>query len=108
VPLLTNDTFAPASDLLWPLVLGAALFAVGQAMVLSGLAAVRPGIYIIPKAVQAAALVACAWLLVPRFGLPGMAWATVAAAALYILSVHLTNRSLSPTLARPQTSTDAE
>jgi O-antigen/teichoic acid export membrane protein len=108
VPLLTNDTFAAASDLLWLLVLGAALFAVGQAMVLSGLAAVRPGIYIIPKAVQAAALVACAWLLVPRFGLPGMAWATVAAAALYILSVHLTNRALSPTLAGPRASTEAE
>lgn len=108
VPLLTNDTFATASGLLWVLVLGAALFAMAQAMVLSGLAAVRPGIYILPKAIQAAALVGCAWLLVPRFGLPGMAWAMVAAAALYVLSVQLTNRSLAPTRAGQRASADAE
>lgn len=95
VSLFTNATFAAASGLLWVLVLGAALFAVAQAMVLSGLAAVRPAIYIVPKVVHAAGLVLCAWLLIPRFGLPGLAWATVAAACLYITSVHLTNRTLS-------------
>lgn len=108
VPLLTNETFAAASGLLWVLVLGAGLFAVGQAMVLRGLAAVRPGIYIAPKAVHAAGLVVCAWLLILPFGLPGLAWATVMAGCLYIAAVQITNRSLSPARATPRTAANVK
>lgn len=91
VRLVSTRDFLGHEHLLALLVVSAALFGMGQQLVLPGLRARRSFIYILPKIIHSAALLVAAVLLVPALGLAGMATASVFAATLYAASVLVAN-----------------
>ncbi len=92
VRLASTRAFLGYEYLLVPLVISAALFGMAQQLWLPGLRALRTVIYIVPKTVHTVSLLTAAVLLVPAFGLTGMAIASLIAASLYALSVIVANR----------------
>lgn len=92
IPLISTSAFLGHEHLLGVLVLSAGLFGMGQQLVLPGLRAFRSFIYILPKIVHSTALLLAAILLVPAYGLDGMAAASVVAASFYVASVLLANK----------------
>jgi O-antigen/teichoic acid export membrane protein len=91
VRLVSTRDFLGHEHLLALLVVSAALFGMGQQLVLPGLRARRSFIYILPKVIHSAALLVAALLLVPAWGLGGMATASVIAATFYAASVLVAN-----------------
>lgn len=91
VPLVSTKAFLGHEHLLALLVVSAGLFGMGQQLVLPGLRARRSFIYILPKIIHSAAVLIAAVLLVPVWGLDGMAIASVLAATLYAASVLVAN-----------------
>lgn len=87
VPLLSSSAFLGHEHLLWFLALSAGTFNLGQQLVLPGMRANRLAVYLPGKLVHSAALLCLAILLVPRFGLMGMAFSSAVAAAAYTLSI---------------------
>jgi O-antigen/teichoic acid export membrane protein len=92
IPLVSTSAFLGHEHLLGALVLSAGLFGMGQQLVLPGLRAFRSFIYILPKVIHSAVLLLAALLLVPAYGLDGMAASSVVAAALYAISVIVANK----------------
>ncbi len=92
IPLISTKAFLGHEHLLALLVVSAGFFGMGQQLVLPGLRALRSYIYIGPKIIHSAALLVGAMLLVPGYGLDGMAVASVSAAALYAMAITLANK----------------
>lgn len=100
--LLTKEKFADSGSLMILMVLSSGIFNVGQQLVLLGLAANKSSIYIFPKLGHSIALLAGASILVPIYGLLGMAWAQLGCAIFYALAVALANYRLKQGIARKQ------
>jgi len=94
VRLLTSAAFAGYHAILWLTVLGLSLFNIGQLFCLKGLYCNQPRIYIWPKGVQAASLLAFGFPLVRNWGLLGMSTALCASSLLYIIIVLVVNRRI--------------
>jgi O-antigen/teichoic acid export membrane protein len=94
VPLFSSTAFAGHEHLLWYLALSAGLFNLGQQMVLPGMRANRLHVYLPSKLLHSAALFFLAMLWVPEWGIMGMALASLAAAAAYLLSILCANAYL--------------
>jgi O-antigen/teichoic acid export membrane protein len=86
VPIVFGDSFSGAAGLLWPLMAAAAIAGPVQ-MAYNPIAHARSATYITMVASIAAALtnVTLNFLLIPRFGLIGCAWATTAAYAIHVI-----------------------
>lgn len=91
IALLSSKEFLGHEYLLGLLVISAGLFGMAQQMVLPGLRALQSSIYILPKFMHSAALLATASLLVPTYGLDGMAGSSILAAALYVVLIAIVN-----------------
>jgi O-antigen/teichoic acid export membrane protein len=91
VPLFSSAAFLGHEHLLWYLALSAGLFNLGQQLVLPGMREKRLNVYLPSKLLHSAALLGLALLLVPKWGITGMALASIAAAAAYTLSVVCAN-----------------
>jgi len=91
VPLFSSAAFLGHEHLLWYLALSAGLFNLGQQLVLPGMRENRLKVYLPSKLLHSAALLGLALLLVPKWGITGMALASIAAAAAYTLSVVCAN-----------------
>jgi O-antigen/teichoic acid export membrane protein len=91
VPLFSNAAFLGHEHLLWYLVLSAGLFNLGQQLVLPGMRENRLSVYLPSKLLHSAALLCVALALVPKWGITGMALASLSAAAVYTVSVICAN-----------------
>jgi hypothetical protein len=92
IPLISTKAFLGHEHLLALLVVSAGFFGMGQQLVLPGLRALRSYIYIGPKLIHSASVLLGAMLLVPGYGLDGMAIASVFAAALYGIAISVANK----------------
>lgn len=92
VLLMTNETFARHSDLLWILCLGLSLSGTGQLLVVKGLSQGRSHDYIMPKFIQLVLLLAGLVILIKPLGLTGVALALCLSGAGYLAAVALVNR----------------
>lgn len=95
VRTLTSSEFATDHDSLWIIVIGVALFNLGQQLTLKGMYLNRPSAYVIPKTLQSLAFLAMALLIGRGYGLKGVALAYCASALIYVGSVWIANRRLS-------------
>ena len=91
VPLFSSTAFLGHQHLLRYLALSAGLFNLGQQLVLPGMRENRLSVYLPSKLLHSAALLCLALLLVPKWGITGMALASMAAAAAYTLSIICAN-----------------
>jgi O-antigen/teichoic acid export membrane protein len=91
VPLFSSTAFLGHEYLLWYLVLSAGLFNLGQQLVVPGMRENRLKAYLPSKLLHSLALLCLALLLVPKWGVTGMALASVSAAAAYTLSIICAN-----------------
>ena len=91
VPLFSNAAFLGHEHLLWYLVLSAGLFNLGQQLVLPGMRENRLTVYLPSKLLHSVALLSVALALVPKWGITGMALASMSAAAAYTLSIICAN-----------------
>lgn len=94
VVLFSNERFSGHEHLLLYLGGAAGLFNVGQQLTLRGFRADKPSIYISAKLVHSAALLVSAQLLLPSWGMDGMAMASLLAAAAYVVAVVIANTQL--------------
>jgi len=92
--LLSSAQFAGRSELLWLIMLSSAVFQLGQLLALKGLVYQRPRVYFLPKALQAATLVAFGLVWTRPYGLAGLVAALNLSSALYVLAVLFANRAL--------------
>lgn len=99
VRVLTTSAFAEYHQLLWVLALSLAVFNIGQLLVMKGLNAHRPGIYIWPKVAQAAAFLIVTYLLAQGMGIMGVAIALCASSFLYLAMVAIVNRRIGASIA---------
>jgi O-antigen/teichoic acid export membrane protein len=90
---VTTKDFVGYEGALWLLAASAGLFHVGQQLTLQGLAANRPARYIAPKLIHSLAVLGSALVMVPAYGIIGMAWASLFAAAVYAMAVGAANRT---------------
>ena len=91
VPLFSSAAFLGHEHLLWYLVLSAGLFNLGQQLVVPGMRENRLRAYLPSKILHSIALLFIALLLVPKWGITGMALASMSAAAAYTLSIICAN-----------------
>jgi O-antigen/teichoic acid export membrane protein len=98
--LVTTEDFGGYEGALWVLAASAGVFHIGQQLTLEGLAANRPARYIIPKLLHSISVVGLALVLVPRYGIIGMAWASLFGAAIYATAVVAANRTRAQTLGK--------
>jgi O-antigen/teichoic acid export membrane protein len=101
VPLFSNTAFLGHEHLLWYLALSAGVFNLGQQLVLPGMRENRLSVYLPSKMLHSVALLCLALLLVPKWGITGMALASMTSAVVYTLSVICANIYLSRTAPIP-------
>lgn len=89
---LSSSSFAGYEHLLGFMAVSAGLFSVAQQLVLPGMLATKPSIYLAAKIVHAVSLFAGAFLLVPDYGIKGMVIASLMSSVLYLTAVIMTNR----------------
>ncbi len=94
VRIMTNTTFSEHAGVLWALTIGLCLFYIGQLLTTKGMNHHRPGIYTIPKALQACSFLLFTYFLAKLYGLPGVAVAICLSSFLYVAMVILVNRRL--------------
>jgi O-antigen/teichoic acid export membrane protein len=92
VSLLASDRFAQSARILPLVLVGYGIFHFGQLFTVRGLIVEDSRRYILPKAIHAIVLVGLGIVCVPRFGVSGMAWALIAAAAIYLALIVAVNR----------------
>lgn len=92
--MLTSTKFSEAHDALWPIALGIAIFNVAQLLVVRGLHLRKPNVYIVPKFIQALALIGGSYVFIGQWGIMGMAAALVGSSVLYLLFVLKANLAL--------------
>jgi O-antigen/teichoic acid export membrane protein len=89
----TSESFSIQHDTLWILVSGLGLFHLGQQMTLKGFYLNKPGIYIMPKILQAASFLVVATTML-SLGIKGIAIAFSVSAAIYLTAVVVVNRNV--------------
>jgi len=94
VRIMTNTTFSEHAGVLWVMAIGLCLFYMGQLLTTKGMNHHRPGIYIIPKAVQACSFLFFTYFLAKFYGLTGVAVAICLSSSLYVVMVILVNGRL--------------
>ncbi len=92
--LLTTSEFAKYSSVLWLLVLGLALWQIGQVMTLTGNCMHKPMSYIWPKGIHAVVLCGLGIALTSFMGIQGMAVALLVSSSVYITVVAIVNARL--------------
>ena len=101
VPLFSSAAFLGHEHLLWYLALSAGLFNLGQQLVLPGMRENRLSVYLPSKLLHSLALLCLALLLVPKWGITGMALASMMAAGTYTLSIICANVYLARSMPIP-------
>jgi O-antigen/teichoic acid export membrane protein len=91
VPLFSSTAFLGHEHLLCYLAMSAGLFNLGQQLVLPGMRENRLSAYLPSKLLHSVALLCLALLLVPKWGITGMALASMSAAATYTISIICAN-----------------
>lgn len=91
VMLMTSAAFADYAHLLWLLVLAAAIFQLGQGLSAEAFIHNRPALLLFPKVAHAVVFIGLALALVGKSGLPGVAYAAIVAACVYLGLVVLNN-----------------
>lgn len=94
IPLFSSVAFLGHEHLLWFLVLSAGVFNLGQQLVLPGMRENRLSIYVLPKLLHSLGLLGLAFVLVPKWGIGGMAMASMASAVVYTFAVICANSYL--------------
>lgn len=89
---LSSSSFAGYAHLLGFMAVSAGLFCVAQQLVLPGMVATKPSVYLAAKVVHAIILFVGAFLLVPDYGIKGMVIVSLISSALYLVAVVVTNR----------------
>lgn len=87
VTVVSNAGYAGHTQVLLILYAATAFFMLGQYWALIGLAENRPGKLIAPKLLQAVTLLGLGAILTPKWGLSGVAWATLVAAAVHLMVI---------------------
>lgn len=91
VTFMTSPEFAPHAELLWLLVLAAAVFQVGQAMAAEAFLYNRPSLLFVPKLVYAVVFLGLSLWWVADLQIGGVALAALVAALVYAPLVMITN-----------------
>jgi O-antigen/teichoic acid export membrane protein len=91
VPLFSSKAFLGHENLLCYLAISAGLFNLGQQLVLPGMRENRLSAYLPAKLLHSVTLLCLALLLVPKWGISGMALASMMAALTYAVSVICAN-----------------
>ena len=94
VGLVTAPEFVAYHDLLWIVVLGVGTFQMAQMCTLKGFSHNKTGGYVIPKLLQAGALILLLLLLTNAMGIIGVAWALFGSSLVYLGAVLWVNRSI--------------
>jgi O-antigen/teichoic acid export membrane protein len=97
VRTLTSAAFSGYAGVLWIMTVGIALLYIGQLLTTKGMNFHRPGIYILPKAVQAGVFLILIYFLAKYFGLAGVAVSICISSLLYIVMVIIVNQRLEDT-----------
>ena len=92
IGIFTSSEFVEESRHLWMLFLGAGILLISQQMILRGLIAKRPRIYLIPKLLHGLILVCLFALLVPTAGINGVVWSLVISNSCQLIFVFIVNR----------------
>ena len=98
VRILTSTAFSGYAGVLWIMTAGISMFYMGQLLTIKGMNFHRPGIYILPKAVQAGVFLVLIYFLARYFGLAGVAVSICISSLLYIVMVIVVNRRLGKTV----------
>jgi O-antigen/teichoic acid export membrane protein len=94
VRFVTASEFVVYHHLLWIVVLGVGTFQLAQLLVLKGLSHNMTAGYVVPKMVQAVALVVLLVLLTNVMGIVGVAWALFGSSLVYLFAVLWANRKI--------------